>query len=407
MRFRITHRTAYTYDASAHESFNEVRLRPVSDTAQTCLEFSLMIDPPATVAAFQDYYGNAVHDFGVPYLHDHLSIEATSDVVTFAAIDEPLVGPGAGEPDRSPKLRELVADPVFIDEHAEFLIPSTYVALDPASAELAAALVAAAPEATAYEFLRQAAAYVHDHFKYVIGATTVHSTVAEVLAGGSGVCQDFSHLLISLCRHVGLPARYVSGYLGDVRESAASHAWAEANIPPYGWVGVDPTAGAPCSGRHIKVAVGRDYADVSVVRGTYRGGAAAKLEVSVRSELIDRGRGLRAAAANGRRDRPELIQYQTIGAMKQWQRLGAMAQSLGTMTQTLVPMRQSFDQGAPLDMPNLFAEEDAPRQQPQQQQQQLNPSGLAAARPVLSPERTFWCLAPISIERVASDRARQ
>src|SRR4051794_24679073 len=104
MRFRITHRTEYTYAAPAHESFNEVRLRPVSGESQTCLDFTLAIDPPATVIAFQDYYGNTVHDFGIPYLHDHLCIEATSDVVTFAAAGEPLTGPRSDSDDRSAPL---------------------------------------------------------------------------------------------------------------------------------------------------------------------------------------------------------------------------------------------------------------------------------------------------------------
>ena len=377
MRFRITHRTAYTYDTTVHESFNQVRLRPVSDAHQTCIDFRLVIDPPATVAFFQDYYGNAVHDFGVPYMHDHLSIEATSDVVTFAAIDEPLSGPRAGESDCSPLLPDLVADQQFADEHAEFLIPSTYVALDPDSAALARSILAGAPRATAYSFLRRAAAHVHEHLTYEIGATTVHTTVSEVLAGGSGVCQDFSHVLISLCRHAGLPARYVSGYLGDVVDSEASHAWAEVNIPPYGWVGVDPTAGEPCTGRHVKVAVGRDYADVSVVRGTYRGGIASLLAVTVHSDILDTGRELHAPQVVDRwRGRFELIQFQTIGSMKQRQLRGAMSQSMGGMTQTLGVMRQSLDQPGPLAMPNLFVDdEDTPRQQPQQQQQQSRVGG--------------------------------
>ena len=121
MRYRITHRTAYTYPSPAHESFNQVRLQPLSGATQNCVAFELSIDPPATVITYRDYYGNAVHDFGIPYLHDHLTIEATSDVITFAAADEPLAGPRPGEPDRSPRLTELVADPLVGDEWAEFL----------------------------------------------------------------------------------------------------------------------------------------------------------------------------------------------------------------------------------------------------------------------------------------------
>lgn len=362
MRYRITHRTAYTYTEPAFESFNEVRLQPVSDAAQICLDFSLQIDPPAAVTAFRDYYGNSVHQFGVPYLHDHLTIEATSEVITFAAADRPASGPADGEPDRSVPLAELAADRDQEDDQAEFLMPSTYVGLDVVSAELADALRAADPAGSAYAFLRRAAVTVHNRLEYRVGVTTVRSTVADVLAGGSGVCQDFAHVLIALCRHAGLPARYVSGYLGDVAGSRASHAWAEAFVPPYGWVGFDPTVGLPCTGRHVKIAVGRDYADVAVVRGTYRGGGTASLAVEVNGTLVDATPSLVSGQGIGRvRDRGELMQFQRIGALKQFQRLGAMTQSLGSMVQTMG--RPTFD--AP---PQLEAS-DAPRQQPQQQQQ--------------------------------------
>ncbi len=376
MRYRITHNTAYQYAIPAHEGFDQVRLRPVSDELQTCLDFSLTIDPPTTIVAFEDYYGNAVHDFGIPYLHDRLSIEARSDVVTVAADDEPMGGPRAHDTDQSPRLVDLGADEDFGDEHSEFLTPSTYVAMEGASESLAGDLLAINPDVTAFAFLQGAAAYIHDHFEYRIGATTVHSTVAEVLAGGEGVCQDFSHLLISLCRHVGLPARYVSGYLGNVAEATASHAWAEAFVPPYGWIGVDPTAGARCTGRHIKVAVGRDYADVSVVRGTYRGGGAAAMEVTVRSEQVGPA-GVTLGA--GPRGRAAMIQYQPLGTMKQLRRLGAMTQSLERMTQSMGGMSQTL--GALPGMPVLQTDDDAaPRQQPQQQQQRqpgtVDPVGM-------------------------------
>ncbi len=364
MRYRITHRTEYAYSAPAHESFNEVRLRPASDATQTCLDFSLAIDPPGAVIAFDDYYGNAVHDFSIPYLHDALCIEATSEVITFAGADEPISGPREGEVDASPALASLVADAEFADEHAEFLYPSAYVDLGPTSARLAADLLAADPRASAYAYLRAADAFVHNALEYRLGATTVYSTVEEVLNGRSGVCQDFSHLLIALCRHVGLPARYVSGYLGNVAESTASHAWAEVFIPPYGWIGMDATAGTPASGRHVRVAVGRDYADVAVVRGTYRGGAASSLEVTVKSAELADARSLGAGVQVRSRQGP--IQYQTLGSMKQWQRLDAITQSLGSMTQTqsLGGMHQTIGGFPEQSLP--ARDDDAPRQQPQQ-----------------------------------------
>lgn len=363
MRYRITHRTTYHYTGPVYESFNEVRLRPLSDEQQRCLDFDLSIEPPATIIVFTDYYGNTVHDFSVPYLHSQLAIEATSDVVTFGAEDEPLAGPREGEADQSPAVASLAANPDFADDLIEFLAPSTYVALEDESAAISRRIRQQGGDLSAYAFLRACAEYIRATLDYRVGTTDVHSKVAEILAGGSGVCQDFSHVLISLCRHAGLPARYVSGYLGNVAESEASHAWVEAYIPPYGWVGFDATSGGPCTGRHVKLAIGRDYADVTVVRGTYRGGMANQLEVAVRSETIGSGQDF-ATRYLGRRS--EMVQYQTIGAMRQLQRLGAMTQSMGSGG-----MQQSMD-GLP-DMPAMMripgADEEIPRQQPQQQQQ--------------------------------------
>lgn len=380
MRYRIRHRTAYSYAEAVHESFNEVRLRPLSGETQNCLDFDLAIDPPATVITFRDFYGNIVHDFGVPYLHDHLTIEATSDVMTFALADQPLAGPPDGTPDHSPAIAAVATDPVLADEHAEFLIPSTYVAMESTSREIARALLAGEPAISAYGFLLEAGAYIRGHFAYQVGVTTVHSTVSDLIAGGSGVCQDFAHLLISLCRHAGLPARYVSGYLGDVSVSGASHAWAEAFVPPYGWLGFDATLGRPCTGRHVKIAVGRDYADVSVVRGTYRGQAEATLAVEVQGTIIDDGWGLAAARPVVEHARGEPVQYQTLGAMKQLQRLGAMTQSLGSMSQTMTLL--------PTGMPGRVEASDVPRQQPQQQQQRRPTMIQAGGDDLHSPNET-------------------
>lgn len=364
MRYRIVHRTAYRYASAVHESFNEVRLQPTTSDKQVCLDFDLSIDPPSTVISFQDYYGNAVHDFGVPYLHDHLVIEAASEVITFAGVDEPLGAPRLGGVDESPSLSLLAADRMVADDWAEFLCPSAYVALEDASRELAEAILAEEPETTAYAFLLRACAYIRGRFTYQVGATNVRSTVAELIAGGSGVCQDYAHLLIALCRHVGLPARYVSGYLGGVAQSEASHAWAEAFVPPYGWLGVDPTLGTRCTGRHVQVAVGRDYADVSPLRGTYRGGGEAELEVTVHGEVLDEAQIVAAGRLlSGERGRGRLVQYQLLGAAAQLQRLGAMTQTLGTMTQTL-----SWPTGSQ-GMPRQYEDAEVPRQQPQQQQQ--------------------------------------
>ena len=363
MRYRIRHRTSYRYASQVFESFNEVRLQPLAGGQQTLLDFDLLIEPPATVISFRDYYGNAVHDFGVAYLHDRLVIEATSDVVTHAEVDEPLAGPGEGEPDASPSIRELACDEALADDLAEFLGPSAYVPLADGSTAVAEAVLAEDPETSALAFLTRAADHVRARLEFRVGATTVESSVAEVLAGGSGVCQDFAHVLISLCRHAGLPARYVSGYLGGVEVASASHAWAEAYVPPYGWLGVDATLGTPCTGRHVKLGVGRDYADVAVLRGTYQGGGHAELEVEVTCETLG---GLGPAPQLRVDDEPtaRLVAIQNLGAMRQFQRGAVMTQAMGGRTEKL-----SVDE-LPPPRAQLRPEDGPPSQQPQQQQQQ-------------------------------------
>jgi transglutaminase-like putative cysteine protease len=362
MRYRICHRTSYDYAKPVFESFNEVRLQPLACATQTLLDFDLVIQPPATVIAFRDYYGNAVHDFGVPYLHERLVIEATSDIVTHAGEDEPIGGPAADEDDASPSLATLTGDDALADEFAEFLGPSSYIVLIDDSAELARRLLAEEPDMTALGFLFRAVDHVRSSLDYRLGTTTVNSSVAEVLAGGSGVCQDFAHVLISLCRNVGLPARYVSGYLGGVQTSTASHAWAEAYIPPYGWVAVDATIGTRCTGRHVIVGIGRDYADVAVLSGTYQGGGQATLDVQVVCETLG-GSDAMAQLRGGSAPIARLVAIQNLGAMRQFQRGTVMTQAMGGLTQTL-PLDSM---PPPREQPSAVG--DVPTEQPRQQQQ--------------------------------------
>jgi transglutaminase-like putative cysteine protease len=371
MIYRITHRTSFRYARPVFESFNEVRLQPVQSESQTLLDFDLSIDPPATVIAFRDYYGNAVHDFGVTFLHDELTIEATSEVLTHAGADEPLAGPRGGA-DESVELAALAADDAFADELAEFLGPSRYVPLEDASAGIAAELRARAQGVSALRFLETATTTVRERLEYRIGATTVHSSVAEVLEGGSGVCQDFAHLLISLCRHAGLPARYVSGYLGSVGDASASHAWVEAYVPPYGWLGVDATLGEPCTGRHVKLGVGRDYADVAVLRGTYQGGGEATLDVRVTSEEVGPAGAIAELGARADGTGRRLVAIQNLGALRQFQRGTVMLQTVGGGGHTLAL------EDLPPPRGQRRGEDEVPSQQPQQQQQPLDDRSPAA-----------------------------
>src|SRR5262249_44724193 len=228
--------------------------------------------------------GNWVHRFNVMPKHRRLRVEAESVVMT----QQPGVPAGSSETLAAVERQR----PALLDEHYDFLVPSPYV---PVPDRLAPP--PPAPEeasgGTAGGFARAAAVLVHDNFRYATGSTHVRSSVRDVLAAGAGVCQDFAHLLIALARARGLPARYVSGYLipeaagegsngiEQVVGGRASHAWADVFLPGPGWFGLDPPLGTPTSGRHVRVACGRDYGDVVPVRGVYRGQAGQRLSVNV------------------------------------------------------------------------------------------------------------------------------
>ena len=189
-----------------------------------------------------------------------------------------------------------------------------------------------------------------------------------MLDGGAGVCQDFAHVLISLCRHVGLPARYVSGYLGGVPQAAASHAWMEAYVPPYGWLGIDATLGTHCTGQHVKIGVGRDYADVAVLRGTYQGGSEAELDVSVTSEVVGATDRISHVREMGEEPGRRLVAIQNLGEMRRFQQGAVLTQAMGGL-------RQSIGDDMPLPPPRAQrrADDGTPSQQPHQQQQGARP----------------------------------
>jgi transglutaminase-like putative cysteine protease len=181
------------------------------------------------------------------------------------------------------------------EEYFEYLAPTNYVPHLPGLQQL---IVQSEQESdgTCHGFVQAASDLVHRSFRYEQGATHVHSSIEDSLQSRAGVCQDFAHLLLAILRMRGFPGRYVSGYLvprraldartaagiEDVIGGQASHAWIEALLPETGWVGLDPTLGAPVATHHIRVAYGRDYGDVAPVRGVYRGHAGQRLSVDVR-----------------------------------------------------------------------------------------------------------------------------
>ena len=294
-RYHLLHATEFRYDGPVSESYNEVRLRPIHDETQSCLSFRLITNPASRGTSYRDAFGNWVHQFNILPEHHHLKIEAESVVL---AHDTP------SPPSNDMKLAELEDHREKLEEeYLDFVVPTAYV---PHLAQLDELMETASnrSDGTISGFIHTASDLIHERFKYEKGTTHVNSSIETSLSIGTGVCQDFAHLLLGVVRKRGLPARYVSGYM--VPESAASpdarlqeviggyasHAWSEVYLPNTGWIGLDPTLGKPLGLQHVRVAYGRDYGDVAPVRGVYKGHAGQRLsvDVRVRPEVDDGGR---------------------------------------------------------------------------------------------------------------------
>ena len=252
MHLRILHRTTFTYAGKAHDSFNEVRLHPISDTTQQCREFALRLTPAVATRDYDDFYGNTINYFDVPEPHTKLIIEAASVVDTVPPADRaPVPAVLASELENSPE-REMLA---------EFYTSSAYVPLD---VELwrEAQDALADGRGDVWSDVRRLGGHIYRTFAYKPKTTGVNTRANDALKLRMGVCQDFAHVHLGLCRSLNIPARYVSGYFFNntrrPREIEASHAWIEAYIPGYGWVAYDPTHDRPADERYVKVAVGRD-----------------------------------------------------------------------------------------------------------------------------------------------------
>ena len=280
MRLQVFHRTRYRYRLSVQNSYNEVRLHPATQN-KTRLEFFLLqVQPPVRLQHFRDDHLNYVHFFEIDEPHQELTIEAQFTINTTSPYTDGMPT-GVG----------LTAFKDLQDEmlHA-FLQPSRYVETSPEIWRLALDITSEATEVFAAARTHHAATSI-ENWTYAPNTTTASTHVSEVLESKRGVCQDFAHLMIALCRAIGIPARYVSGYLynatdSNFRGAQASHAWCEVFIPGHGWYGLDPTNNTWAAGNHIKIATGRDYNDAAPVTGRFDGsvGVGTLLEVELRVE---------------------------------------------------------------------------------------------------------------------------
>jgi len=274
VRLEVVHRTLYSYASPVRDSFNELRVRPLTDDRQECESFLLRVFPPVRLRHYVDLHANHVAFFDLNEPHTRLEIECRSQVRTQAP--EPVAGPGFPLA-RAPEC-------VKLESCHEYLQPSRYVDQTPEAWRLA--LDAVAGEEDLWLAACRVSSKVHAELAYVPGATTVKTKASEALEKRGGVCQDFAHVMLSMCRALGIPTRYVSGYLYNgprelLRGAQASHAWCEVYVPRAGWRGLDPTNDQPAGERYVAVAVGRDYDDVAPVQGRYRGTTELRLDVSV------------------------------------------------------------------------------------------------------------------------------
>jgi transglutaminase-like putative cysteine protease len=278
---RVNHLTRFRYNGDTWDSFNEGRLQPANDTAQTCEEFELRLVPDGNVREYPDFYANCVHYFDVQKVHQSLDVEAISLVQTRP--DD------RGDPpaEISP---EALKDTSIMESHFEFLQDSTFVTLE---ATIWREAMDALPQGITnlWEDAVRIGRHVFERFTYTPSATTVNTRPREVLKMRRGVCQDFAHVMLGMCRSVGLPARYASGYFYNPHrlpdEIEASHAWVEVYLPGYGWKGFDPTHNRAPDTRYIKLAVGRDYGDIRPISGSFRGKGTREMSVEVRVRRVE------------------------------------------------------------------------------------------------------------------------
>ena len=281
--YRLRHHTRFRYSAPITESYMEVRMQPMSDGNQVCHSFELTVEPPSRIMSYRDPLGDLVHHFNVPGQHAQLTIKTEAVVECRPATPLP------------PALttRAWVSVDAFRQngQYWDFLAPSQFA--NPTAGLLALAQeIGVNRRMDPLTLLRWANTAVYEMFDYAPDSTKVDSPIDEALAARRGVCQDFTHILIALVRQVGIPCRYVSGYLfhrdkEDRSLEDASHAWVEALLPDVGWVGFDPTNNLIADDRHIRVALGRDYADVPPTRGVFRGEAETELDVGVQVARTD------------------------------------------------------------------------------------------------------------------------
>ena len=281
MRLGITYRMHFRYSEAVTESQNVVRVRPRDDDFQRVLSYRLTSRPVQEVVSVFDYWGTVVEHLGVRKPHTELELLAEAEVET-APRSKPGVAPDPA----------ALAEEEFRSEHLEYLVPSQHVGWSSGDVVEQRAASAVAGTSSVVEMVLAVIADVRAALLYRQDSTDIGVTLPELVVGGAGVCQDFAHLALGMLRSVGVPARYVSGYLFAADETALdaqeadlvsvqTHAWVEVAVPGWGWWALDPTNGGEAGERHVVIGCGRDYGDVPPVRGVFSGPGVAAVDAEV------------------------------------------------------------------------------------------------------------------------------
>ncbi len=272
--FTIHHITRYDYDRPVKESVNEIKIFPFVVPEQEVLHQELIITGQPEVLTYTDYWGNKTGCFNLLQPHQEMVIESKLTVRTAIAPE-----PNIALPSYVSDLEKAIGNDLHLLE---------LVRTSPSSSEaLMQSYIASfySPDKTIDQVVKDCCAFIFTDFTYIKGITTIETTVDEIVAQKAGVCQDFAHVMLELLRMIGIPSRYVSGYIcpnkNGMRGEGATHAWVEAFVPNHGWIGIDPTNNVWATNNHVKLAVGRDFSYCTPAKGTFKGPARQSLSVYV------------------------------------------------------------------------------------------------------------------------------
>jgi transglutaminase-like putative cysteine protease len=277
-KYRIKHITRYNYPSPVIDSANQVMLFPLDDVQQEVKKHDLIITHRPSVEVFTDYFGNKIGIFSIIKPHTELTIESIIEVIIH---DTQL--PSHEKPTETQWENLGIIGEQF--PYMDFLLLENFDFYE----EVCAVVKSLKTEGiTPFDTAMKMSDFVYNNYEYRKGITNVETQVDEIWKLKAGVCQDFAHVLLVMLRIVGIPARYVSGYIcpknHELRGEGATHAWVEAYIPFHGWLGFDPTNNCIAGDRHVRLAIGRSFTDCTPVKGTYKGSSEHTLSVSVTIE---------------------------------------------------------------------------------------------------------------------------